>query len=130
MTMRRIRLSIEAENDIAAILDWSHDQFGELARLRYEALLAQAILDLAKAPERPGVSDRPELANGARTFHLTHSRDHVDPKIGRVRNPRHFLLFRLSPDGCLEIGRVLHDSMDLIRHLPEDYQAEEPKSEP
>jgi toxin ParE1/3/4 len=35
-----------------------------------------------------------------------------------VITPRHFLIFRLRRDSAVEIVRVLHDSMDLARHLP------------
>lgn len=34
-----------------------------------------------------------------------------------MKRPRHFLLVRMAADGYLEIGRVLHDSMDLERNL-------------
>ncbi len=120
--MPQIRLSPRAEQDIEALLAWTHEQFGETNRLRYEALLVQAILDLALDANRAGSLKRPELAKGAYTYHLRHSRDHVSRSVGRIRKPRHLLLYRLSTDGCLEIGRVLHDSMDLIQHLPPDYQ--------
>lgn len=120
--MTRFRLSFEAEHDIEAILTWTHAQFGEQIRLRYEELLVQAILDLADNPGRAGTLERPELANGAKTYHLRHSRNHVNRSIGRISRPRHFLLYRAAVDGSLEIGRVLHDSMDLVRHLPPDYR--------
>jgi toxin ParE1/3/4 len=126
--MSRFRLSPEAEQDIEAILAWTHGQFGEQVRLRYEELLVQAILDLAGDPGRSGTLDRPELAKGAKTYHLRHSRDHVNRAAGRIRKPRHFLLYRVAHDACLEIGRVLHDSMDLARHLPADYQSADPES--
>lgn len=119
--MAQVRLSPEAQADIEAILAWTHEQFGEQGRLRYEELLAQAILDLASEPNRAGTLERPELARGARAYHLRHSRDDVTRSVGRVRKPRHFLLYRMAADGVLEIGRVLHDSMDLARHLPPDY---------
>lgn len=115
------RLSPSAEQDIEAILAWTHRKFGEQVRLRYEELLVQAILDLADEPSRVGSAARPELAKGAFTYHLRHSRDHVSRSIGRISKPWHFLLYRFAADGCLEIGRVLHDSMDLARHLPSDY---------
>ena len=126
--MARFRLSPEAEHDIEAILTWTHGQFGEQVRLRYEELLVRAILDLAADPVGPGSLARPELAPGARTYHLRYSRDHVSRSVGRIRKPRHFLLYRVADDGCLEIGRVLHDSMDLARHLPPDYQSADPDS--
>lgn len=123
--MALFRLSPKAQKDIEAILTWTHEQFGGEIRLRYEELLVQAILDLADDPERPGTMERPELANGAFTYHLRHSRDRVNRSVGRVRKPRHFLLYRVAPDGCLEVGRVLHDSMDLARHLPADFGSTE-----
>lgn len=121
--MARFRFSAEAQEDIEAILAWTHEQFGEQVRLRYEELLVQAVLDLADDPARLGTLERPELTKGARTYHLRHSRDHVSHTIGRIRKPRHFLLYRMAADGYLEIGRVLHDSMDLARHLPPEYQS-------
>src|SRR5262249_42653346 len=120
--MARYRISPQAEQDIQAILTRTHVEFGEKARLRYEALLTRAIMDVAEDAERPGSHDRPELAVAARTYHLRHSRDRVKKSIGRVQRPRHFLLYRTSRDGEVEIGRVLHDSMDLERRLPEEYR--------
>lgn len=121
--MPKYRLSPLAEGDLEEILAWSHEHFGEQGRLRYEALIAQAILDVADDFRRPGCRSRPELAPGALTYHLLNSRDHVPRSQGRVRNPRHFLLVRLAADGRLEIGRVLHESMDLTRHLPDEYRS-------
>src|SRR3954462_5652422 len=111
--MPKYRLSPQAERDIEAILEWTHENFGEKARLRYEALLTRAIMDVAEDPERVGSHDRPEIAVAARTYHLRHSRDRVKKSIGRVQRPRHFFLFRTRTDGEVEIGRVLHDGMDL-----------------
>lgn len=116
-------LSPAAEEDIVSILAWSHREFGEQARFRYEALLVQAMIDIAAAPERLGVIRRDELREGAFTYHLWHSRLHVGESIGQVSRPRHFLLFRRAVGG-IEIGRVLHDSVDLQRHLPAGYTDE------
>ncbi len=118
----RYLLSSLAERDIAELLEWSHRHFGEKIRLRYEALLTQAIMDVVNYPERPGSQDRREIAPGTRTYHLRYSRDRVKRSLGRVRQPRHFLLYRLVEGGLVEIGRVIHDGMDLDRHLPEDYR--------
>ena len=87
--------------------------------------LAQAIIDVAADPSRPGCHMRPEIAANSRTYHLRHSRDRVARRADRVHKPRHFLLFRFADDGAVEIGRVLHDSMDLTRHLPADYRRED-----
>ncbi len=108
-------------HDIDAILEWTQEMFGAKARTRYESLLTRAILDVAEAPRRAGSHDRSEIAPAARTYHLRFSRDRVMEVVGRVRRPRHFLLYRIADDRLVEIARVLHDSVDLERHLPEDY---------
>lgn len=122
--MPRYVISPAAERDIESILAWTHEHFGSEGRLRYEALIVRAILDVTDHPGRAGSRTRPEIASAARTYHLRHSRDRVDAAIGRVRRPRHFLLFRIRDDGRVEIGRVLHERMDFARHLPEDYRVE------
>jgi toxin ParE1/3/4 len=113
--MSQFRLSSLAEADIEAILEWTHEYFGENARIRYEALLLRAILDIASDRNLPGSLSCPEIAADARIYHIKHSRDRVTRLIGRVRRPRHFLLYRLNSDGVIEISRVLHDCMDLDR---------------
>ncbi|HWL08394.1 MAG TPA: type II toxin-antitoxin system RelE/ParE family toxin, partial [Planctomicrobium sp.] len=87
--MARFRLSPLAEQDLEEILAWTHEQSGEQGRLRYEALLVQATLDLAADPTRPGCTTRRELSPGAFTYHLRYSRDHVPSSTGRVKKPRH-----------------------------------------
>ncbi|MEO6809477.1 MAG: type II toxin-antitoxin system RelE/ParE family toxin [Isosphaeraceae bacterium] len=54
--MPQYRLSPLAEQDLEAILAWSHDRFGEQGRLRYEALLVRAILDVVGDPSSAGMS--------------------------------------------------------------------------
>lgn len=114
-------ISPAAAHDIESILAWSEERFGERTRRRYEALIVRAIRDVAENPDRPGSQRRWEVAGQARTYHLLGSRDRVTPAIDRVRRPRHFRLYRVRDDGRIEVGRVLHESMDLRRHLPEGY---------
>ena len=121
--MTEYRLSPLAEQDIETILEWTHEEFGEKTRIRYEALLTRAIMDVTEAPECTGSHDRPEIAAAVRTYHPRNSRDRVKKSIGRVQRPRHFLLYRTTDDGKVEIGGVLHDGMDLTRHLPVEYRA-------
>ena len=119
--MAKFVLSPSAEADIEGILAWTHEQFGEAARLRYEELIAQAILDVAANPDRLGCITRTELSEAARTYHLYFSRNNASPAVNRVKRPRRFLLFRTAHTGAVEISRVLHDSTDLMRHLPTDF---------
>ncbi len=114
-------ISPAADRDIHSILVGTHERFGPQGRLRYEALLVRAILDIAADPQRIGSQTRAEIAPAARTYHLWHSRNRVEPASDRVRRPRHFLLYRILEGDQVEIGRVLHERMDLARHLPEDY---------
>ena len=117
--MLRYRLSDAAQIDVIAILARTHEQFGEAARLRYERLIVAALRDVATQPERPGSIARPELGAGARSWHLRLSRDHVGSAAEAVRRPRHLLVYRIEP-ALRVVGRVLHDAMELARHLDPD----------
>jgi len=52
--MSRYRRTHTAQTDISSILTWSHDQFGEEARKRYEALITTAIRDAATRSDDVG----------------------------------------------------------------------------
>lgn len=112
--MSKYRLTHTAQTDISSILAWSHDQFGEEARKRYEALMTTAIRDAATRSDDVVRKDRPELGDGGFSWHLAHSR--IRSPGGNVRRPRHFLICRYDGD-VLVVGRVLHDAMELRRHL-------------
>lgn len=114
--MARYRLSAAAQTDIIGILAWTHEHFGEAARERYEALLVAALRDVSFQPERPGSLERPELGEGVRSWHLQLSRERARTGTGVVRRPRHFLIYRAESD-MIVVARVLHDAMELARHL-------------
>lgn len=117
---KQLLVTDSAKNDIRAILRWSLKEFGAAAALRYSDLIEQAIRDLRDDPSRPGSKERTELGTGVRTYHLLFSRDHVAGD--RVKEPRHLLAYGLRKDGVIEVARVLHDSRELARHLPEEYR--------
>lgn len=110
------RLSDSAQADVISVLAWTHEQFGETARLRYESLIVAALRDVATQPDRPGSILRPELGAGVRSWHLRLSRHHAAAGAGAVRRPRHFLVYRFETD-LLVVGRVLHDAMELAQNL-------------
>lgn len=114
--MLRYRFSNAAQEDVINVLAWTHEQFGEPARQRYENLIVAALRDVATEPDRPGSIARPELGSGVRTWHLRLSRAHAGAGADAVRRPRHFLVYRLEPE-LVVIGRFLHDSMELTRHM-------------
>ena len=117
--MLRYRLADVAQGDVLSILAWTHEQFGETARLRYESLIVAALRDVASQAGRAGSLARPELGAGVRSWHLRLSRDHVKPGVETVRRPRHLLVCRAEP-ALVVVGRVLHDAMELARHLDPD----------
>jgi toxin ParE1/3/4 len=117
----RLSLAPAARQDVREVLKWSERNFGKAAAARYKALIKQAVRDIGADPERAGSKERPELmTRGARTYHLEFSRSRVSGS--RMKAPRHFLLYRRRDDGVIEVARILHDSRDLRRHLPEEYR--------
>jgi toxin ParE1/3/4 len=114
--MAGYRLSAAAQDDLLGLLAWTEAHHGTDARKRYQALIVIALRDIASRPDRVGSVQRPELGQGVRSWHLRMSRDRVAASTGIVRRPRHFLVYRSEP-GQVLVGRVLHDSMELARHL-------------
>ncbi len=117
----RIVLAPAAQTDVREALIWSQERFGERAAVRYRDVLKQALRDIAADPERPGSQERRELAPGVRTYHLFFSRDRARSELGIVRKPRHFVVYRRRGEAVIDVVRVLHDSRELERHLPDDY---------
>ena len=114
--MADIRLSEAAQADIVEILAWSEEQFGATARVRYERVITTGLLDISMDPFRAGSAARPELGDRVRSWHLRNSRERAKGAAGLVRRPRHFLIYRPTA-ALIVVGRVLHDSMELNRHL-------------
>lgn len=119
--MTLYRLSKPALEDLLQILVYTEEHFGKAARERYEDLILTALMDLAAEPERHGSRAQPELGAGVRVYHLRYSRDRGSPRSGRVRFPRHVILYRQISPAVLGVGRLLHDAMDLERHVRSDF---------
>lgn len=110
-------LSPLALRDIEDILVWTVEHFGEHARQRYELLLNEAIEQVADQMDLPGSHQLPAIGKNVYSYHLRHSRNRIRDKSQRVKEPRHFLIYRVNREGKVDIARVLHDSMDLPRHI-------------
>lgn len=126
--MLRYRLSDAAQEDVINVLGWTQEQSGETARQRHEGLVVAALRDVAAQPGRPGSIARTEIGVGVRSWHLRRSMGHADRGADVVRRPRHFLVYRIKP-GLLAIGRLLHDSMELARHLDPDPSWDDPSAQ-
>jgi toxin ParE1/3/4 len=111
--MWTVRLTAAAEADFREILRWTTAQFGETQARAYAETLIAAFNDLTDGPTLVGVRERSDIAKGIRTLHVARN----------GRKGRHFVLFRTSRDQgrqTIDILRLLHDAMDLKRHLPDD----------
>lgn len=108
-----VRLAGAAEADFEAILLWTLEQFGDAQPRVHSDILSAAVQALIGGPEQPGITARPEIGKDLFTLHVARS----------GRRGRHFVLFRAEADSVnrqIEVLRILHDSMDLARHVPED----------
>jgi toxin ParE1/3/4 len=104
----RVRLGAAAEVDFANILKWTTENFGARQSRVYRDTLVQAIGELANGPDVAGFKARDEIIAGLRTLHVAR----------RGRHGSHFLMYRAAPNSTIEIVRILHDRMDLRRHVP------------
>jgi toxin ParE1/3/4 len=104
----RVRLGAAAEVDFANILKWSTENFGAQQSRIYRDTLVQAIGELAGGLDVSGSGARDEIMAGLRTLHVAR----------RGRRGSHFLMYRIAPKSTIEIVRILHDRMDLQRHVP------------
>ena len=104
----RVRLGAAAELDFANIVKWTTENFGARQSRVYQKALVQAIGELAEGPDVAGSKARDEIMPGLRTVHVAR----------HGRRGSHFLMYRVAPKATIEIVRILHDRMDLQRHLP------------
>lgn len=103
---RRIVVSQRAQDDLAEIAAWTAEKFGDRQAGLYVDATLDTIDDLLSSPARGKTRD--EIGEGLRSLHMA--------KPGR--RGRHLLLYREDTE-TLTILRILHDSMELNRHLPD-----------
>ena len=113
--MRRLVVAPRAERDLDDILTRSATVFGEAAAERYRRLIDRAIANLLADPARSGVRTQPGLPPAIRLYALRMAA-HGTPPSDRVNRPRHPVVFRYDAKE-VRIVRVLHESMDMKRHL-------------
>ena len=99
------RLSVYAEKDLVGIFDYTLETWGETQFQRYHRLLNQALESLCQDPDHPRSKKREELFRDCKSL-----------AVGR-----HVVLYRGRDDMVVEIARVLHQSMELERHIPEGW---------
>ena len=107
-----VRIAGAAEVDFEAI-GWTVEQFGHAQAGIYSETLSSAVQALVAGPAQTGVKARPEIGRGGFTLHVARN----------GRRGRHFVLFRADADRArrqLDVLRIVHDSMDHVRHMPEE----------
>jgi toxin ParE1/3/4 len=106
-TLWKVRLASSAEQDFFEIVQWSAAKFGQQQATAYAETLSLAIGALADGPEVLGAKRRDEIGNGIMTLHVAR----------QGRKGRHFVVFRVGGVSTIDVLRLLHDSMDLVRHV-------------
>ena len=101
-----VRLGRQAEQDYLEILQWTVKSFGEGQANIYAETMALAIEALQGGPDVLGARVRDDIQPGIRTLHVAR----------QGRAGRHFVVFRATGSD-IDVLRLLHDSMDLPRHL-------------
>lgn len=102
-----VRLGQQAEQDFVDILQWTAKTFGEGQARTYAETIALAIEALEGGPDILGARAREDIQPGIRTLHVAR----------QGRAGQHFVVFRVAGSD-MDVLRLLHDSMDLPRHLP------------
>jgi toxin ParE1/3/4 len=107
-----VRITEPADDDFRSIIRWTAREFGEQQARAYAETLRIAVRGLSAGPTLTGVKVRDDIAAGILTLHVARN----------GRKGRHFLMFRVSDrEGhVIDVLRILHDAMDLQRHVPED----------
>ena len=102
-----LRLSNTAESDYDDILRWTMRRFGATQAAACGDILAVSLARLERGPSIAGVRQRDEIGADVRTLHVG-------------RRGRHVILFRVDSerDRRIDVLRILHDAMDLARHVP------------
>ena len=101
-----VRLAVKAEMDFSDIVTWTAENFGERQADIYAETLTLAIEALHDGPDLPGAKARDDIEPGIRTLHVAR----------QDRNGRHFVVFKEAQNQCIDVLRLLHDSMDLACH--------------
>lgn len=113
----RIRLVAVSEQDYQEIIKRSAQDFGAIQAEVYAETLGMAIDALREdGPETIGVKEREEIGPGIFTLHAARHK----------RKASHFLVFRVPETQTIEILRILHDRMDLARHVSLDQELPAP----
>lgn len=107
MARWRVGLANAANRDFVEVLEHTLETFGDRQARTYRSTLKSALKALEAGPNIPGSASREDLATGLRSLHVAR----------QGRRGRHLLVYRTGPERTIEVLRILHDAMDLGRHM-------------
>jgi toxin ParE1/3/4 len=104
----KVRLASQAGLDFSEIITWTVKNSGGPQAETYAEPLTLAIEALHDWPEQLGAKARDDIEPGIRTLHV----------VRQGRSGRYFLVLSAAKDHYIDVLRLLHDWMDLARHIP------------
>lgn len=107
------RLVGRADDRIDALLLESARAWGIEGAARYNRLLLAAMNAVGDMPAMVGSRPLADLP-GVRSLHLRSARRLV-AREHRVGQPRHLIVYRVAPNGVVEILSVVHDRQQIAR---------------
>jgi toxin ParE1/3/4 len=109
-------LAAAAQADFENILLWTVEKFGARQARTYAHTLSIALRALTNGPVTSGATPRNDIGKGIYALHVAR----------RGRKGRHFIVFRVGHDEhgeLIDVLRLLHEAMDLPRHVPADEES-------
>jgi len=114
--MLKIQYTESAKADITSLSKVGLETHGISAVVRYNLLIRFTVDQLCKDPNQIGAKEVSKKS-GVKIFHLRHYSKHVVHEGLKVKNPSHYVCYRVIQGDTLEIVRILREEMDLDSHL-------------
>jgi toxin ParE1/3/4 len=102
-----VDLAAPARRDFAKAVEKSIEKFGVRQGEIYRETLIAAITTLKEGPDVAGSIPHDEIRPGLRVLHVARG----------GRKGRHIIVYRASGQAGIRILRILHDAMDISRHI-------------
>ncbi|TVQ96098.1 MAG: type II toxin-antitoxin system RelE/ParE family toxin [Desulfovibrionales bacterium] len=102
-----LRLAQKADQDMAEIIAWTVEHFGSRQAVMYAETLTMALEALFDGTGIIGARRRDDIQPGVSLLHVAR----------QGRRGRHVIVFRPGNGRVIDVLRILHDSMDIERHL-------------
>ena len=110
----KVRISKAAQQDFDSLYLWTIERFGSDQADAYRRLVLDALISLDSGPDTLGVKGRAELPENIKILHVAR----------KGKRGRHIIVFDVSMPGRIQVLRILHDAMDVPRHVAVDDEAE------